>query len=156
MGLFDGLTGTVKEQKTQLFFHDDGSFEFKRREFIDSCLVEKRDNVAIKAWKHFYSLDMPFPGYRNLPAGTVSLAFNRDFILDPFEKVPVSEAPNTGKPVKNDDRKIREWTSQVAESQRYKVMNKPGNLLLWDKITMFLGAGFILELVAFGISVATR
>jgi hypothetical protein len=148
--------GTSKERKTQLMFYDDGSFEFKSRLFQDSCLIEKKDENVVKAWKHFYGTDMRFDGYRAIRADMVSIGFDRDFILDPFDKVPISATPNAGKPGKSSDAQIKAWTAQVAEAQRYKVMNKPTTLLLWDKITMWLGIGFVLELVAFGISVATR
>jgi len=155
LGFFDFM-GSSKESKTQLMFYDDGSFEFKRRLFQDTCLIEKKDETIVKAWKHFYGTDLRFDGYRGcFKADMVALGFDRDFILDPFDRVPVSITPNAGKPDNRDEAKIKAWTAQVAEAQRYKVMNKPTTLLLWDKITMWWGIGLVLELIALGISKAT-
>jgi hypothetical protein len=154
LGIFD-FFGTSKEFKTQLMFYDDGSFEFKRRLFSDTCLIEKKDEAIVKAWKHFYSTDLRFDGYRGFKADMIAIGFDRDFILDLYDKVPVSATPNSGKPDSKSDAGIKAWTAQVAEAQRYKVMNKPTTLLLWDKITMWLGIGLVLELIALGISKAT-
>jgi hypothetical protein len=139
-----------------LYFYDDGTFKFEKRLFTDSCLVDKKDNNVVKAWKHFYSADLRFDGFKNIKADMVSLGFDRDFILDPFNKVPVTDTPNAGGKPKATESDIKKWTAQVAESQRYKVMNKPGNMLIYDKITIFLGVGLILELIALGISIAMR
>lgn len=148
-----GLT-SKKEERTQLHFLDDGSFEFRKLPFQDACLIEKKDDKIDRAWKHFYASELRFDGYgKKFPADMVILGFNRDFILDPFNKIPVHENPAGGKP-KKIEADIRSWTAQVAESQRYKVMNKPGNMLLMDKITLFLGLALILEIFIIGISMA--
>jgi hypothetical protein len=150
MGLFD--SGESKEQRTQLFFFDDGSFKFRKLPFEDACLVEKKNETVVKAWAHFYDAEIPFNGYGSMRADAVTLGFNRDFILDPFNKVPLAEngTDRKGKPKANES-SIRSWTAQVAESERYKVMNHPGSTLLINKITMWLGIGLIIELLLFGL-----
>jgi hypothetical protein len=148
-GLLD-FKSTV-EKRTQCYFHDDGTFEFRKLPFEDSCMVEKAEGIIKKAWKHTYSGETRFDGFKSIHADMVTLGFGRDIFLDPFNKIKVSGSPNGGKP-NTDELSIRSWTSQVAETQRYKVMNHPGSMLLVEKITMFLGCGFILELIIFGIT----
>lgn len=152
MGLFDMAT---KEQRTQLMFFDDGSFKFRKMPFEDSCLVEKKNNEVEKAWAHFYGAELRFDGFKNMRADMVTLSFNRDFILDPFNKVKVATTPNGGKPGKGDD-DIKKWTGAIAEGQRYKVMSKAGNMLLVNKITLFLGSALILEVIMMGLIIAKR
>lgn len=155
MGIFNGIIGTEQEQRTQLYFHDDGSFQFRKLPFEDACLVQKKDNVVVKAWRHFYSSEIPFEGYKGIHADMVTLSFGRDFILDPFNKVPETKTPNGGKPKKTES-EIKNWTAEVAESQRYKVMNKPGTMQIWDKVALFLGSGLIIELLILGIKIGLK
>lgn len=148
MGIMDslnGLTGSVNEQKTQLFFYDDTSFKFIKRQTEDSCLVEKKDNEVVKAWAHFFNTEKIFDGFKNIHADSVVLGFNRDFVLDPFNQVPEADKPGSGKPKKTD---IKKWTAEIAEGQRYKIMNKGGGMLLVNKITIFLGVCNILMVLA--------
>ena len=146
---FDKWFGTVKENRTQLYFPDYGGFQFRKLALEDSCLVEKKNGEIAKAWKHFYSSQIPFNGYKNIHADMVTLSFDRDFILDLFNMIPIIDN-SSGKPKKS-EADIKKWTAQVAESQRYKVMNHPGGMMLLDKITMWLGVGLILLILIFGI-----
>ncbi len=146
---WDSWFGAPKEKRTQLYFRDDGSFIFRKLPFEDSCLVEKSNGVVIKAWKHFYCAQVPFNGYKKIQADMVTPGFDRDFILDPFSKIPVMD--NTGGKPKRSEDSIKKWTSQVAESQRYKVMNNPGKMLLLDKITTYLGISLLILLLILGI-----
>lgn len=146
--MFEGLLGTPKEQRTQLFFRDDGKFVFRKLPFEDACLVEKVGGEIIKAWKHFYSTQIPFNGFKNIHADMVTLAHDRDIILDPFNKIP-----DIDKPEKSQNG-ILGWIANIGEIQRYKQQNKPQSTLLIDKITYFLGAGLIIMMLAFGIRAA--
>lgn len=152
MGLLD-LSGTSHEQKTQLYFFDDGSFKFRKMTFEDACLVEKKNGEVDRGWAHFYGAELRFDGYKNIKADMITLSFNRDFILDPFNKVKEATNPEGGKPKKG-DADIKRWTGAIAEAQRHKVMNKPSNMLLINKITIFLGSALILELLVMGASKA--
>ena len=139
----NNLIGTTpKERRTQLFFRDDGKCIFRPLLLEDSCLVEKEGDIVIKAWKHFFNPQIPFNGFKNIKADMISLGHSRDIIFDPFKKIPDCESPG-----KTAD-EIDKWVATIAESQRYKNMNKPSSMLLLDKITMFLGAGFILLLIS--------
>jgi hypothetical protein len=123
--------------------------------FADSCLVQKKNDSVEKAWKHFFGTEKKFPGYNKIHADMVTLGYDRDFILDPFNQIKETSSPNGGKPVKT-EAGIRVWTSQVAESQRYKVMNKPGSNMVVNKVTMWLGIALVLELLVWGIMKATQ
>ena len=118
-----GLLGK-KEFKTQLYFQDDDKFRFVKRQVEFSCLVEKAKGELVRGWKHFFSNQYYFAGYRGLSAGTITLGFARDIILDPFNKiqegVAVSEKP------KADDTSLKKWIAKIAENQRhiYRTLRK--------------------------------
>jgi len=78
----------------------------------------------------------------------VTIAFDRDIILDPYDQLSPTEKPEKGPQL------IKNWISRIGEGQRYKVQNKPGSMLMLDKITMFLGTALVLEWVIIGINVA--
>ena len=149
---FDKWFGTVKENRTQLYFPDYGGFQFRKLPLEDSCLVEKLGGVVIKAWKHFYCAQIPFNGFKRIHADMVTLGFDRDFILDLFDKIPKADNPS-GKPGKTET-DIKKWTGQIAESQRYKVMSKPSNLTVIEKVTLFLGITIVLMALSLGVQVA--
>jgi len=119
MGLFG-----KKEFKTQLYFQDDDKFRFVKRLVEYSCLVEKVKGELVRGWKHFFSNQYYFSGYRGLSAGTITLGFARDIILDPFNKIregaAVSEKP------KADDSSLKKWIAKIAENQRhiYRTLRK--------------------------------
>jgi len=150
---WDTWFGTVKEKRTQLYFPDYGGFQFRKLALEDSCLVEKNGKKEIvKAWKHFYCAQIPFSGFKKIHADMVTLGFDRDFILDLFNKVPV-QTNSSGKPDKSEE-SIKKWTAQVAESQRYKVMTHPGGMLPMDKIIAWLGVALVIMAISLGISKA--
>ena len=112
-----------KEYKTQLYFQDDNKFRFTRRQVEYSCLVEKQKGNLVRAWKHFFGNQFYFPGYRGISADTVTLGFNRDIILDPFNKIPTGEAVSE-KP--KDALGLKKWIAKIAENQRhiYRTLRK--------------------------------
>lgn len=70
------------------------------------------------------------------------VGFDTDIILDTFGVLKDDE-----KPVKGPDL-AKDWIAKKAESRRYKTANKPQGMFLAEKITMFLGFGFLLLVVA--------
>lgn len=133
------IMGLGPENKTQLYFRDDNTFVFVRRAIKYSCLVEKEGDVLKRAWKHFYSCQIPFPRYRNIKSALVSLGFSRDIILDPFNKVPtavdgdVSKKPGAGDAMKK-------WIANIAENQRHVFRAKRESTVWTSRITWaFLG-----------------
>ena|SRR3990172_7909042 len=131
MGLFSKL-GIGKERRTQLFFRDDGKFVFRRLPIEDTVLEQKVNGEVKSCWKHFFQLQFPFQGYKNIGADMVTLGYARDIILDPFGILPAGEKPIPG------HRLDKEWITEVAETQRYKHQNKPQKTLLTDSVTVVM------------------
>jgi hypothetical protein len=142
------LGSAPKERRTQLFFRDDGKFQFRKLEIEHGAQVEKQNDEIIKAWPHFYGLQKVFNGFKGIGADMVTIAFDRDIILDIYDQLSPDEKPEKGHQL------IKSWISRIGEGQRYKVQNKPGSMLLWDKITMFLGTALVLEWVVIGVNIA--
>lgn len=142
------IGSTPKERRTQLFLRDDGKFQFRKLEMEHGAMVEKQSGEIVKAWPHFYKLQKTFNGYKGIGADMVTIAFDRDIILDPDDQLSSDEKPEKGTQL------VKKWISRIGEAQRYKVQNKPGSMLLWDKITMFLGTALVLEWVIIGINIA--
>lgn len=133
------ILGAPKEKRTQLRFRDDGKFTFKKLAIEDTFLVEKIKDIIIKGWKHFYKLQFPFPGGAGIPADMVTLAFDRDIILDPYNILTDEEKPKRNKAINDNP-----WITDVAEGQRYKAQNKPKTMLMVEKITIFIGIATLL------------
>lgn len=141
MALFAG-----KEKKLQLYFGDDNTFSFIKRVLGFTCLLEKTGEKLTRAWKHFYSNQIPFPGYKKMPAGHVMLAFSRDIILDPFDKIPKGESINQ-KPLSGKEN-IKKWIAQIAENQRHIFRAKRETHLWTSRLTWgFLGVLFVMVLI---------
>ena len=103
----------------QLYIFDDMSFKFIDRPLENSCIIEKdkgQDKIK-RAWKHFFSNEFYFQGYKNISAGPVTPSFSRDIILDPFNKVPVGDGTEMNK--KPTDKTMKTWISKVAENMRH-------------------------------------
>jgi hypothetical protein len=141
------------EKKTQLYFRDAGSFEFIKRPLKYSCMVQEENGQLIRAWKHFYSNQIPFAGYKNISADTVTLGFARDIILDPFNKVPTGLLPSE-KPTKTDTG-IKKWISQVAENQRHTYRTQIKSSFKEDAINWALIGTLILMMIGWLIRYAT-
>ena len=140
-----GILGT-KENKLQLYFKDDNSFSFIKRDVMYTCLVEKSNDKLVRGWKHFYGNQIPFAGYKNMPAGHASLGFSRDIILDPFDRIPkgssASQKPLSGAA------NIKQWISGVAENQRHIFRAKRETSYWTSRITWaFIGVLTVMVLV---------
>lgn len=137
------IFGAPKEHRTQLFLRDDGKFIFRKMRIQDTFMVEKKGDEVIKGWKHFFRLQFPFHGYKNMKPDMVTLAFDRDIILDPFGIMKDGDKPEKNKPINEN-----KWISDVAETQRYKHQAKPGAQLLLNKVTIFLGVATLIMVLA--------
>ena len=71
----------------------------------------------------------------------------RDFIAEVESDVTLDNLFDT-KPLKNKKINENDWITEVAEGQRYKAQNKPGNRLLVEKVTIFLGVATLLIVLA--------
>ncbi len=161
--LLGGVAGVPKEQRTQLHFRDDGTFQFRRLEIEETFLVEKKDDVITRGWKHFYRNQFPFPGYKNIKADQVTLSFDRDIILDPFGIVEKEkEAPDKSKKilgdVAGDAREItgvKAWLGNIGEARRLKMLANRAKKSNYNKLIMFLGSALMIELLIIGFEVLT-
>lgn len=139
------LLGAPKERKTQLYFRDDNSFEFIKRDLKFGCLVEMVGEKLNRAWKHFYSCQIPFPGYKNIQADTIVLGFSRDIILDVFNKVPQGTDPMQKPDVKKSD-SMKKWRSNIAEQQR-QIYYKQRETNFWTSRVTWVLIGVLVVMV---------
>ena len=147
-----GINTKPKEQRTQLYFHDDGSFEFRKLDIDVACLLEKDgQGNCIRAFRHFYKNQYPFNGFKKIKADMITLGYGRDIVLDPHGILSADDLPALDKDILNLDRKgLRE----IAQSQCYKAENQKGGTLLLDKITMYLGVTVVILAIAVALNAA--
>ncbi len=133
------------EKKTQLYFKDDNKFVFRKLELSYSCLLEKKGDKIVRAWRHSYGGQYDFPGYKNMTADTVTLGFARDIFLDPHKKIPTTD-DISGKPTKAKD-KIALWIAAIATIQRQIYRSQKKGNSTADYINLALIAVIILEII---------
>jgi len=157
--MFENILGTPKERRTQLHFRDDGTFEFRRLEIEDTFLIERKGDEIIRGWKHLYRNQFPFAGYKSIKADQVTLSFDRDIILDPYNLVEgdednpaesakmVLDAVEGEKEIKG----TRAWLSDIGEARRLKLLANRAKKSNYNRIIMFLGVALMIELLIIGI-----
>lgn len=148
MGLF-----RQKEYKTQLYFQDDDKFRFARRLVEYSCLVEKDKGNLERGWKHFFGNQYYFSGYKSISAGTITLGFARDIILDPFNKIPIGEAVSE-KPKVKDLKGLKNWIAKIAENQRHIYRTQRKSTLKEDFINWCLMGVLVIMVLLWALSFA--
>ena len=148
-----GIFAPSVEKRTQLFFRDDGRFRFIKRPLKFSCFVQEDNNVIIKAWKHFYGAQIAFPGYKGIPADMVTMAFDRDVILDPFDKIPKGDSLGEKPDLKKKD-SLKTWIAAIATNQRYIYRAKRESTTLVNKIVWTEIIVIIMMLIFWGIRFA--
>ena len=139
-----------KEYKMQLYFQDDDKFRFIKRLVEYSCLVEKVKGNLMRGWKHFFGNQYYFPGYKKFAAGTITLGFARDIILDPFNKIPTGEAVSE-KP-KASDPSLKKWIAKIAENQRHIYRTQRKSTLKEDLINWSLLGVLIIMILMWALS----
>ena len=139
-----GITN-VKEQRTQLYFRDDGGFHFRKLDIEDGFLVEKNARKEIvKAWILRYKLLKNFTGYGHIAADKLTLSYARDIIFDPFSQLEGGEKLTKGEELKKD------FVRKIAEAKCYKHEHEAKGNQSINKIIMFEGVVMvILALVMF-------
>lgn len=108
----------MNEQKTQLFIRDDSKFQFRKLPLKYGCLLEKKGEKIVRAWRHSFVGEYYFYGYKGIGPDRVTLGYSRDIFLDPHNKIPVTE-DTTGKP-----RDIKKWIGGIAENMRFVYRSK--------------------------------
>jgi hypothetical protein len=173
MGFLDSLSTTTKEKGWQCLLRDNHVMTFRSLDMEDSCLIERnKDKTVMRGWKHLYGNEFPCPGFKpaHIPPCAVTFCHPRDVILELYPGIiPDREKPDAGRHKRlkvgtiapaylNDARMsdIRQWCADVGEQRRMKLMQKKPKQPNLDKIIMFLGAGFIGELLICLILIAQR
>ena len=143
------IFGAPKEQRTQLYFRDDGGFIFRKLDIEDGFLVEKNGaKEVVKAWMMKYKLLKRFDGYKNIGADMVTLSFARDIVFDPFGQLNDSEKPDKGGEL------IKEFVRKIAEAKCYRhEVNAKGSTVA-EKVVLFMGATMVLMALGIGIQAA--
>lgn len=149
-----GIFGGTQDKKIQLYFGDDQSFQFIKRPLKYSCLVEMDGDKMKRAWKHFYNTELPFPGYKSISAGLVTLGFPRDIILDPFDKIPKGTEMNK-KPNLESAAGLKDWISKIAENMRHIYRAKRTTSTSVDVITWVLIGILVAECLGWLIKFTT-
>ena len=145
----------MAERITQLFFKANRHFVFKKMPLKYSCLLEMDGERIKRGFKHFFGSEIPFRGYKNIPAAAVTLGFERDIILDPFNKIPTSKStdPAIGeKPdIKSKDNLFK-WLAKVATNQLFIYRAKRGTDSHTNWISIALGSVLIIMIIGWLVS----
>ena len=144
------LLGTPKEQRTQLYFRDDGGFIFRKLDIEDGFLVEKNKKKEItKAWMMRYKLLKRFDGYGNVGADMVTISFARDIVFDPFGQLNDSEKPDKGASL------IKEFVRKIAEAKCYRHELDAKGSVFAERIVGFMGVTIVLLGIGILIRIAS-
>ena len=150
--MFDFLRSTVPK-RMQLYHHDNGDLEFVKRNIIGESATEL-DNTGDpkRSWIDYYQSLYPFDGYMNIPADIVQLAYSRHFhleihdILDDKKRPPDTDVDSMNTP----------FITQIAEARAMEITKAAKPRSAWEKMTWILGAALFVELLIWGISIASR
>lgn len=143
------LLGLPKERRIQLYFRDDGGFQFRKLDVEDTFLVEKnRAGEATKAWMLRYKLLKRFDGFKNIGADMVTISYARDIVFDPFKQLNESEKPEKGKEL------VKEFIQKIATAKCYQHERTAKGSTFTDRITLFLGITMVLLALAIGLQAA--
>jgi hypothetical protein len=164
MGFLDSIAGNRIEKGWQCLIGDGHTLWFRPLEMEDSCLIERNKDKSIRiGWKHLYGNEYPCEGWKpgHISPSAVTFCHPRDVLLELYPGiVPDHEKPDSGRHKTmrvgdkttrflNDARMsdIRQWCADVGEQRRMKLIQKKPKSPNMDKIIMFLGIGFVMELL---------
>lgn len=168
MGLLDGINSTQLEKGWQCLLRDNHIMTFRRLDLEDSCLIERnKDKTVFRGWKDLHGTHFPFPGYKpaHLPPCEVTFCHLRDVVYEIIPGiVPDHDKPDAGRhrnlekqmekggrvrSFMNDARMsdIRQWCADVGEQRRMKLIQRKPKQPNLEKIVLFLGIGFVMELL---------
>ena len=143
------ILGPPKERGTQLYFRDDGGFQFRKLDIEDTFLVEKnQQKEAIKAWMLRYKLLRRFDGFKSIGADMVTVSYGRDIVFDPFRQLNDSEKPEKGKAL------VKDFIKRIAEAKCYQHERTAKGSTLADKVVVYMGIVMVLLALAIGAKAA--
>jgi len=142
---------TKQANRRQMFYCDDSDIEFRVRPIIGASVIQK-DNTGepVAAWSDFFQTLYPFDGYMGIPGGAIQLAYGRHFHLEIHDILSEEIRPP------DDDAMDSPYIAHVAESRAIQLAKAAKPRTVYEKLTMILGGGLILEFLLWGLQIATR
>lgn len=111
--------------------------------------MEKDGDKIKRAWKHFFSAELTFPGYKNISADSVTLSFNRDIILDPYNKVSIGE--NESEKPGPSTESLQKWLGKIATNMRSIYNARPEHRTTADALFWIVSGIVSLETIGWAI-----
>ena len=144
------VLNTTIPKRMQLYHHDNGDIEFIKRRIIGESASEiDNTGVACRSWWDPYATLYPFDGYKNIPMGSLQLAYGRHFHLEMHNILPEEQRPPDG------DAMDTPFITAIAEARALEVTKSAKPRTMYEKLTWILGAALIVELIIWGIGYAT-
>ena len=141
----------TESKRMQLYHHDNGDLEFVRRTIVGESATEFDDTGEPKnSWWDPFATLYPFDGYKGLPADAVQLAYGRHYHLEIHNILSEELSPP------DNDSMLNPFITAIAEARCVELTKTAKPRTIYATLTLILGAGFIIELVIWGISFATR
>jgi len=142
----------TKAKRMQLFHHDNGDLEFIRRDIVGESVTEF-DNTGDpkRSWMDYFETLYPFNGYGGVPADAVQLAYGRHFHLE-IHNILSDEK----RPPDTDSMTNNQFITSIAESRAMEIAKSAKPRTIYEKITIVLSIGLIIEILAWGVALALR
>lgn len=141
------LFGKKTAQRMQLYHYDNGDLEFIRREIVGESATEfDNHRVPIRSWWDPFATLYPFDGYKGIPADAIQLAYGRHFHLEIHDILPDNARPP------EDNSMDTPFITAIAEARCVEITKSAKPRTIYETLTLILGAGFIIELLIWGIS----
>jgi hypothetical protein len=129
-----------------MVFHlyEDMSFDIEAKLVDRSFFVDKKNGEIVAGWKDVYKLRKLFTGFqKSIKPGTITMIYDRDIVLDPFDQAPQSDMPGKKAML------THPFFTKIAETTLYDINAKNKQLSSLDRLIMILGIGFGIELFVF-------
>lgn len=146
-----GILTAPSPKRLQLYHHDNGDLEFIHRHIIGSSATELDNNkMPLRSWWDPYATLYPFDGYMKIPADAIQLAFGRHYHLEIHDILPDDIRPPA------DNSMDTPFISSISESRAMEITRTAKPKSIYEHITLILGAGFIIQLLIWGLSTVVQ
>lgn len=141
-----GLFSSAKARRMQLFHHDNGDLEFRRRDLVGQSAVEFNDQKEpVDAWEDKFQTIYPFNGFKNIPADGVQLACSRYPYFQIHPVLKGDAAPPKDGNIANP------YYTKIADSHGMTLIKAKKPRAIWEKLTIIFGGFLFLEGILWGI-----
>ena len=103
-----------------------------------------------RSWIDYFETLYAFDGYRKIPADAVQLAYGRHFHLEIHDILSDEIRPPATTELDN------YFISAIAEARAVEITKSAKPHSTYDRLILFLGIGFVMELIIWGIAYAVR